>query len=399
MGAKIDGAGMGEQEEAATGPHVEQPGPAEFRDPLVRTEMKKAAVWIGGVLLIAGAIFLAQPLLLIVGGIVFSVLLDGGTRLLGRVLPIARGWRLAIVVLAAFGFVGWVFYFAGTTFAAQFEALRAVVEAQAGRLQEWAAARGLIQPGEMDSFGQQIVGSLGRLTSAVGTAVGALTSAFLILVIGIFIAVEPRLYDRGVAWMLPMRHRERFYEIGDRVGFTLRRLLFGRVVGMVFEGIFTWLALTVAGVPMAALLGLLTGVLAFIPNIGAIVSGILMVAVGFSAGTSQGIGAIIVYFLVQNIDGYLVLPYIARKTVDLAPAVVLAAQLVFGALFGFLGLLLADPILAAIKTTLQELARIREEKRPAPANLAGAVNVQVTPARTPGTVSVEVAASPPAGSG
>jgi predicted PurR-regulated permease PerM len=113
---------------------------------------------------------------------------------------------------------------------------------------------------------------------------------------------------------------------------------------------------------MAALLGLITGLLAFIPNIGAIVSGLLMVAVGFSAGPAEGIFAIIVYFLVQNIDGYLVLPYIARRTVDLAPAVVLAAQLIFGALFGFLGLLLADSILATLKVTLEALSRIRSTR-------------------------------------
>jgi predicted PurR-regulated permease PerM len=110
------------------------------------------------------------------------------------------------------------------------------------------------------------------------------------------------------------------------------------------------------------LLGLLTGMLAFIPNIGAIISGVLMVAVGFSAGSGEGLWAIFVYFFVQNVDGYLVVPYIARRTVDLAPALVLAAQLLFGALFGILGLLLADPILAAIKVTLEKLS---EREKPA----------------------------------
>jgi predicted PurR-regulated permease PerM len=114
---------------------------------------------------------------------------------------------------------------------------------------------------------------------------------------------------------------------------------------------------------MAALLGLITGLLAFLPNIGAIVSGVLMVAVGFSAGTDQGLWAIFVYFFVQNVDGYLVIPYIARRTVDLAPAVVLAAQLLLGALFGILGVLLADPILAALKVTLIELSRTRAAER------------------------------------
>lgn len=342
-------------------PHVERPGPAEFRDPFVRRELQRAMVWFGVALLIAGIIFLAQPLLLIIGGMVLAVVLDGGTRVLGRVLPIARGWRLLLVILLGLGFIGWVFYYAGTTFAAQFEALRAVVETQASRLYHWAFNHGLVSDPAPGSISQQLMGSIGRLTTAVGSALGAVTSAILIFVIAIFIAIEPRLYDRSVAWMLPLRHRNRFYLITDRIGFTLRRLLFGRIVGMLFEGVFTWLALLVIGVPMAALLGLITGLLAFIPNIGAIISGLLMVAVGFSAGPDQGVGAIIVYFLVQNIDGYLVLPYIARRTVDLAPAVVLATQLIFGALFGFLGVLLADSMLATLKVTLQELSRFREQ--------------------------------------
>jgi predicted PurR-regulated permease PerM len=344
--------------------HVEQPGPTEISDPLIRREVARAAVWLGMALAIVGVVVLAQPLLLIIGGLVFSVVLDGGARLLGRVLPIGRGWRLLIVALAGFGFIGWVFWFAGTTFVAQFEVLRAVITAQFNAIMTWAERVGLMHPGSTANIGDQLLGSVGRLTSAVGSALGALASGLMIIVIGIFIAMEPRLYDRGVAWMLPVRHRTRFYLITNRVGFTLRRLMFGRIVGMVFEGVFTWLMLAYIGqlfgvgaVPMAALLGLITGVLAFLPNIGAPISGVLMVAVGFSAGPATGLWAIFVYFFVQNIDGYFVVPYIARRTVDLPPALVLAAQLIFGALFGILGLLLADPIVASLKVALQEVSR------------------------------------------
>ncbi|HEX2623837.1 MAG TPA: AI-2E family transporter [Sphingomicrobium sp.] len=342
--------------------HIEEPGPTEFHDPRLAVEARRAAIWLGMALLIVGVIVLAQPIMLIIGGLVFSVILDGGTRLLGRVLPIPRGWRLAIVALAGFGFIGWVFYYAGTTFAAQAEALRVVVMEQAARLMAVATGLGLLpEGGSIAGLQTQVLGGVGRLTSAVGSALGALTSMLMIIVIGIFIAMEPRLYDRGVAWMFPVRHRTRFYAITSRVGFTLRRLLAGRLVGMAFEGVFTFIMLLIGGVPFAALLGLITGLLAFLPNIGAIVSGVLMIAVGFSAGTGQGLWAIFVYFFVQNVDGYLVVPYIARRTVDLAPAVVLAAQLIFGALFGILGLLLADPIVAATKVTLEELSKRRKE--------------------------------------
>ena len=345
-------------------PHVERPGPAEFRDPMVVRELKRAAVWFGLALLIAGVIVLAQPLLLIVGGIIFAVFLDGGARLIGRVLPVGRGLRLLLTLFLGFGFIGWVFWFAGTTIAAQFEALRIVVTAQFDRLMELAASLGLIPKGPPSNLGSQLLGSVGRLTSAVGSALGALTSVILMLVIGIFLAIEPRIYDRGIAWMLPLRHRERFYRLAKHVGFTIRRLLFGRLLGMIFEGLFTWFMLAyvsqlfgIGPIPMAGLLGLITGLLAFIPNIDALTSGVLMVAVGFSAGPNEGLWAIFVYFFVQNVDGYLVIPYIARRTVDVAPAIVLAMQLIMGALFGILGVLFADPILAALKVTLMDLSR------------------------------------------
>jgi predicted PurR-regulated permease PerM len=376
-------------------PHLERPGPAEFKDPLVRREMQKAAVWFGMALAIFGVITLGQPLLLIVGGAIFAVLLDGGIRLLGRYLPIPRAWRMLIVLILGFGFLGWVFWFAGTTIAAQFEALRAVVSAQFGRVLKFASSIGLMdsQPSNLRS---ELLGGAGRLTSAVGSVIGGVASVIAMVVIGIFLASEPRLYDRGIAWMLPLRHRAGFYRIAKHVGVTLRRLLFGRLIGMVFEGVFTWFMLSVGGVPMAGLLGLVTGVLAFIPNIGAIASGILMIAVGFSASPNQGIWCIVIYFLVHNIDAYVVVPFVARRTVDLAPAVLLAMQLLMAAVFGILGVLFADPILATIKVVLVDLSKNHESEDGIASEVAGSPATAGFPAG--GSAAAPAAASAAAAS-
>jgi predicted PurR-regulated permease PerM len=344
-------------------PRHEAPGPSDVSDPLTTRELKRAAVWIGTA---AGAIalwYLAQPLLLILGGLVFAAILDGGTRLLGRVLPIKRGWRLAIVTILGFMFIVWTIYYAGATVAGQFETLRAVVEAQVGRLMGWATSIGLVQPGDsqINEIGRQIMGSLGKLTSALGTVLGAISSLAMILVIGIFVAIEPRLYERGFAWMLPIDRRADFYRTSERMGRTLRLLMAGRLLGMAVEGVGTWLLLMVGGVPMAVLLGLLTGLLAFLPNIGAIVSGVLMVLVGFSAGFDKGIWSIVVYVVVQSVDGYLIVPMVAKRSVDLAPALVLGCQLLLGTLFGILGLALADPIVCMVKVLLEERSRSAEE--------------------------------------
>lgn len=333
------------------------PGPTEIRSHLVRTELLKASAWLGLALLIAACIVLIQPILLIFAAIVTAAILDGGTRLLGRVLPIGRGWRLLIVCLSVLLFMIWTAMFAGSQIAAQAVSLQSVVMAQIERLAAWASDHGM-GSFQLDTktISDNFAGTFGRVTAAVGSVVGAFTSLVMILVLGVFIAIEPRLYERGVAWMLPMKNRENFYITTARMGFTLRRLMAGRLLGMFVEGVGTWLACMAVGIPMAALLGLLTGLLAFIPNIGAIVSGVLLVLVGFSAGTDAGLWAIVIYLVVQTVDGYLIVPMVAKKTVDLAPALVLGAQILFGALLGIMGLFLADPIVAMIKVALEREA-------------------------------------------
>lgn len=334
---------------------AEQAGPIELRDPVIRHELKRASVWIGLVLAVAAVIVLAQPLLLIFAGIVLAAMLDGGARLLGRVLPIARGWRLAIVTLAGIGFVVWTIQFAGSELIGEAARLQVTLTVQANRILAWGDEMGFVQGGlDVQQLGGQLMGTLGRLGSAVSSALGAITSAVMILVIGIFIAIEPKLYQRGVAWMLPLDHRERFYRTASKMGHTMRRLMAGRLLGMAVEGVGTWLLLLAGGVPMATLLGILTGLLAFLPNIGAIISGVLIVLAGFSVGVDAGLWAIAVYLIVQTVDGYLIVPYVAKKTVDLAPALVLGAQLLCGALFGLMGLMLADPMVAMVKTALEQ---------------------------------------------
>jgi len=105
----------------------------------------------------------------------------------------------------------------------------------------------------------------------------------------------------------------------------------------------------------------LTGLLSFLPNIGAIISGVLIVLAGFSVSVEAGLWAIGVYAVVQVVDGYLIVPYVAKKTVDLAPALVLGAQLLFGALFGLMGLMLADPLVAMVKTALEQKSEDDED--------------------------------------
>ena len=340
-----------------SGPVEPGASPNELRDPLVVQEVKKARVWFGAGLLVALAVLLIQPILVIFAGLVLAVMFDGGVRLLGRVLPVGRGLRLLIVMVGSIGFLAAIIYLMGLGILQQVGQLRATLEAQSVRITTWLTRQGLM-PGASDISGiaRQALSSVGRLTSWVGSAVGAITTAFFILVLGLFFAAEPRVYERGVQWMVPRDARAEFALTLDRMGFTLRRLLAGKLIGMITEGILTAVALWIGGVPLAGLLGVITGVLAFIPNIGAFISGVLMLAVGFSAGVETGLWAIGTYLVIQTFDGYVVAPIVARKTVDLPPALTLGAQILASALLGLIGLALADSFVAMLKVALERRA-------------------------------------------
>ena len=332
--------------------------PSRIASPELRFEAQRAFVWTSVIGVVILAVYISQSLLVIFGAMVAATIIDGGARLLGRVIPLPRTWLVAIVLFIGGGFFYWLAGYAGTQISREAAQLPAIIEAQAKVAFSWLRAQGFaVAVDDLQGMAGQLISGVGTVTRAIGGILGGLTTLLLISIIGVYLAMEPQLYERGVAWMLPRHRRAEFFETASKMAYTMRRLMAGRLVGMVFEGIFTWILLAWYGVPMAALLGILTGLLAFIPNLGALVAGSLMVLVGFSGGTDMGVYTIFVYFLVQTFDGYVVIPMIAKKTVDLAPALVLGAQLIMGILFGIIGLFLADPMLAMLKVALEQRAQ------------------------------------------
>lgn len=320
-----------------------------------RGALTDAAVWLG----LAALLFLgwkvASSLLLVLAGLVFAAGLQGGERLLGRIWHVRAGVRLSVVialfVVAVIGFL----YFAGTQIAEEAGQLQATLVKQSERLSTLAKEYGL-GSGDGDpvaALKAQIGSSLGRIMTVIGGVAGVGGSILLIVVFGIFVAADPRLYERGVEWLTPEPRRAGVQTTLEAMAAMLRRWVGGRLVLMLFEGTLIFLGLSLVGTPLALLLALVAGLFAFIPNLGAIASGALMIAVGFSAGQTVGLETIGVYLAVQVADQF-INPLIEKRAVDLAPAIVLAAQLVFGVLFGIMGLILADPIVALVKVALAE---------------------------------------------
>ncbi len=346
-----------------TGADVEQdvdapvpPSPIELHGTRARGALSDAAIWLG----LAAALFLAwhlaSALLLILAGIVFAAGLQGGEHLLGRVWKGPRTARLIVVVLVFVAALIGFLYFAGTQLAAQFAELQATLMKQSDYLSGLAKEYGL-SSGEgggdpVAALKAQLGGSIGRIATVIGGAAGVVGSLILIITFGIFVAADPRLYERGIEWLTPAAKRDDLKATLEAMARMLRRWVAGRVVLMLFEGTLIFVGLSLVGAPLALLLGLVSGLFAFVPNLGAIASGLLVIAVGFSAGVTTGLWSIGVYLVVQLADNF-VNPLIEKRAVDLAPAAVLAAQLLFGVLFGILGLTLADPIIALAKVALE----------------------------------------------
>jgi hypothetical protein len=262
------------------------PGPTDIADNAVRRGAK-AFIWLGIAGLIVLAVFLAQPLLVIFGGVVFASLIEGGQRLLGGSCPARALCGSRLVLAAAVGFLVWLAAFAGSQITSQAAQFPHILAAQAQRALTWFQAHGVRLPVRHsktrragDRRGQPGDPCAGR---AVRRGYHVLPDRDP----GHLFRLDP--ISTGAAWPGCSPRQPAHLKVTlQRMGHTLRMLLFGRMIGMVTEGVATWILLAVYGVPMSALLGIMTGLLVFLPNIGAPLSGLLMVLVGFSGGPTWG---------------------------------------------------------------------------------------------------------------
>lgn len=185
------------------------------------------------------------------------------------------------------------------------------------------------------------------------TTAGIITNFFITILLAIYFAAEPKTYVHGFTKLFPVEKRPRVLEVLGEIGETLRWWLIGKIGSMLVIGILTWIGLSIIGVPLALTLGLIAGLLSFIPNFGPILSAIPAVLLAFVDNPVTSLYVIALFIGVQLIESNLVTPWIERQTVELPPALTIASQLMLAILIGGLGLVLATPILAVIMVLIQ----------------------------------------------
>ena len=198
-----------------------------------------------------------------------------------------------------------------------------------------------------------------RVADTIGeifkTSFGLVVNSMLIFFVGLFLAVSPEIYRDGVVKLVTRSRRSRATEVMNELGDTLWRWLLGRFSSMLVTGVGAAFLLWMIDVPMAFSLGVVTGLLTFIPNIGAAIALALAVLFALPQGTQTALLVFPAYLGLQLIESYVVTPLIQKRQVEIPPALLISFQAVMGVLFGILGAAVASPLLAVLKVTVDRL--------------------------------------------
>jgi predicted PurR-regulated permease PerM len=307
----------------------------------------------------------ADALLLIFAGLLFAALLDACTRGLSVILPIRRGWNLAIVSVAIAIAIAGLLFWSGFSIARQINDLVQALNQQLHVLEQGMAELGVAPSGANGNVSP--LGHLGRLLfpnphelfgearNAFTLAVGGIGEAVIIVLIGVFVAADPAAYQRGIVELMPARRRLAVALILDETALYLRRWLIGQLAAMLLLAVLTSIMLAALGVANPLLLGIQAGLFNFIPYLGAIVAAGPILLMALPLGTTTLLIVLGLYTVIHVGVGYAIMPLIQKQAVHLPPAWTLASLVLFGVLFGVVSVAVATPIVAVIRHAVLRL--------------------------------------------
>ncbi|MFC0679557.1 AI-2E family transporter [Lysobacter korlensis] len=283
------------------------------------------------------------------GGIVFAVVIRTIAGWISRHSPIPMHWASILVVLLLLVGTGGVAWLVGDQITNQFHTLRTGLPEALARAQrslgstvvgDWLAG---ITPEMMNSD------AMAKTAMVWAQTLLELGSKLLIVfLLAAYLAISPREYVSGFLELIPVRHRTRTAAVLTDSGDALGWWMIGQITAMVIVGVATWLGLKLVGVPNAGVLGLIAGLLEFVPVLGPFVSAVPGLLFALAVGPETAFYALLVYVAVQQGEGALIQPLVQRWAVEVPPALVLLALVVFGSLFGLIGALFAVPLAVVI---------------------------------------------------
>lgn len=208
----------------------------------------------------------------------------------------------------------------------------------------------------MDSARNLLSGDTFSTFVSVSAGVANVFSFLVVILIAtIFTVAWPAPLVNGFVALWPAGRRRRVREILGELYKTVQRWFLGQLTSMTIIGMLFTVALFLIGIPFALLLGILSGLLAFIPFVGPFISIIPPILLALAQDPILALWVLLAYAVVQFIEGNVIQPVVMNRAVSLHPTVIVFALLIMSTLFGFVGLLLAIPLIAALQVLVREL--------------------------------------------
>lgn len=297
--------------------------------------------------------------------ILFSIILSAPVNYLHR-RGLSRTWGV-LAVIAALTAVLWLFGLAvvpivetqSRQLVAAFPTLLEDAVALFNRVQGFFGLGARVSPsGEsLPDIGRQILtGSAVSTAAGVGlTLATAVSLGLVVLIATVYLVIRPEPWVDGFVSLFPAGWRQRTREVLWEMYHTVQRWFIGQLAAMTFIAVFWAISLSVIGVPFALLLGIFSGLVSFIPYVGATISVVLPLLLALVSQPFTAVYVILAFVVIQQIEGNILQPVLMSRAVDLHPALVVFAILTMGTLFGIVGVFVAVPLVAVLQVAVREL--------------------------------------------
>lgn len=325
------------------------------------SEPVRAAYILCGFALLVVVLWKAHSALLVLSaGILTAAIFASLADSLQRIVPAPRAVSITVVYFLVFTVLMAALLWGGIQLVSQFDELAQLMSDGRDALDDYVSEltrgdTGIELPSKISSYLPDIGNLVDSARSTINMTLGAIGNVLLVLVIGAFVAWDPKLYGRGMVSMFPPQKRDRLRETISESSTEIRHWIAGQSVSMLVIFTVSWLLLWLINMPFAFLLALQAGLLAFIPTIGPFIAGIPMLLVGITVSPQMMLIALAVYLAIQTVESNLIMPLVQRKATSLPPALTLGFQIFLGALFGFAGLVMAVPVLVVTVVFIRSL--------------------------------------------
>jgi predicted PurR-regulated permease PerM len=311
------------------------------------------------VAVIAGVVLLWQVVdvaLVAFGGIVFAAVFRGLGGLFVRFLRCPEKLSVLLAVLLVFVLFAGLAWIFGDQLAQQLgqlqEQLPKAIEAVKERISHLGGGKFIDNIIDQTGKGSPMLGNVAKIA---GLTVGFVGHAVVMIFVGIYLALDPDLYVRTAVRLFPPSRRASVRRALSASGDALRKWLVGQLAAMATIAILTSAGLGAIGVPFALALGVLAGLLDFVPVVGPVVAAVPGVILAAAADPKKALYALVVYVAVQQLENHIIVPLTQRWSVSLPPAIAVLSIVALGMIFGLLGVIFAMPLTVVVMVLIREL--------------------------------------------